>query len=174
MRAVLPAFALDERFGSAPASSNGNAKQGTEAVMIHAAVSASGTIGEAVGAKLDGLAARNSNSNNSSGGDESNNCWASRHGASPRLAAGEVRTFSAAEVSALYNVQDDVVATAGKGWRGLDPRRGIQIEVQIHHRPIYRRLVLPPARTLAEDCDICIVELWPPLNLIEGQVDGQH
>ena len=50
-------------------------------------------------------------------------------------------------------------------WRGLEPRTTTDVEIQIHHRPIWRTMRLPPRQTLATECDVCAVELDPPLDL---------
>ena len=97
------------------------------------------------------------------------------------------RLVSELEALAAATPPSDWAVAKSSRWRGTDvsvtdqgvvaltppSARETPIAIQINKRPIYRRLRLPPPQTLAAECDVCTVELEPPLSLTAlGPGDG--
>ena len=166
-RATEAVFALPDALATTVA---------TVAIDAHGAARATQGAGVGVGGGASGGGA----GGGAGGSLASNGSWAEARGAAPRKVADlregdEIRTFSASEVAALHAADEAAAgelpqrATRPSGttsrWQGLAPSRATAVQIQINRRPIWRTLRLPPARTLATECEVCAVELDPPLDL---------
>ena len=66
--------------------------------------------------------------------------------------------------------------STGTRWKGIDLSAVVQsaqdtpIQIKIQRQPITRTLRLPPTATLTAECDVCAVELDPPLSLLDGKL----